>query len=96
MVLLMSTKKPRILLTVDHSLNHKLQTLADLLGEPKARLVTELIKNYEPILDDLIISLEKIRNDKECPVEVVRKFGTDAIMHVLDELAEMSKEVKKL
>lgn len=92
----MATKKPRILITIDDDLNDKLFRLSKLLGSPKATLVTEMLKNYELVIDDLISALEQIKDNKENAPSIVREFSRNMLIDANEMMGELSKDIRKL
>ena len=61
----MSTKNPRLTITLTASLAAQLRTLSDLTGNSQSSLIAELLEGSEPIFDRMIDVLLAARGAKE-------------------------------
>ena len=61
----MPSRKPRVALTMPDDLNALFDRISDLNGTPKTKLIVELLQAYEPVLTEMLDTLEKIHADKE-------------------------------
>ena len=53
----MPSKKTRIALTVDDDLNHVLSELSELTGEPKTKLICDVLNDIVPVYKELVETL---------------------------------------
>ena len=61
----MPSRKPRIALTVPDDLHDILDTLSDLTGTPKTKLILEILEESKPVFIQMITALEQIKESKE-------------------------------
>lgn len=77
-------------------LNALFDRISDLNGTPKTKLIVELLQAYEPVLTEMLDTLEKVHADKENAQKIVKEFGQNLIMEASTILGEVSKEVQDL
>ena len=65
-------------------------------GIPKTKLIVELLQAYEPVLTEMLDTLEKIHADKENAQKIVKQFGQNLVMEASSILGDVSKEVQDL
>ena len=92
----MPSRKPRVALTVPDDLNALFDRISELNGTPKTKLIVELLQAYEPVLTEMLDTLEKIHADKENAQKIVKQFGQNLVMEASSILGDVSKEVQDL
>ena len=92
----MPSRKPRVALTMPDDLNALFDRISQLNGTPKTKLIVELLQAYEPVLTEMLDTLEKIHADKENAQKIVKQFGQNLVMEASSILGDVSKEVQDL
>ncbi len=92
----MPSRKARVALTMPDDLNALFDRISELNGMPKTKLIVELLQAYEPILIEMLDTLEKIHADKENAQKIVKQFGQNLVMEASSILGDVSKEVQDL
>ena len=92
----MPSRKPRVALTMPDDLNALFDRISELNGTPKTKLIVELLQAYEPVLTEMLDTLEKIHADKENAQKIVKQFGQKIVMEASSILGDVSKEVQDL
>ena len=92
----MPSRKARVALTMPDDLNALFDRISELNGMPKTKLIVELLQAYEPVLIEMLDTLEKIHADKENAQKIVKQFGQNLVMEASSILGDVSKEVKDL
>ena len=92
----MPSRKPRVALTMPDDLNSLFDRISELNGTPKTKLIVELLQAYEPVLTEMLDTLEKIHADKENAQKIVKQFGQNLVMEASSILGDVSKEVQDL
>ena len=92
----MPSRKPRVALTMPDDLNALFDRISDLNGTPKTKLIVELLQAYEPVLTEMLDTLEKIHADKENAQKIVKQYGQNLVMEASSILGDVSKEVQDL
>ncbi len=92
----MPSRKPRIALTVPDEINATLDRLSELTGTVKTKLIVEMLEEYLPVLDRMVLALEGIQKDKENAKEIAKKFAYEMMTDGNEKLGVMAHEVKKL
>jgi len=92
----MPSRKPRIALTVPDDINATLDRLSELTGTVKTKLIIEMLEEYLPVLDRMVLALEGIQKDKENAKEIAKKFAYEMMTDGNEKLGVMAHEVKKL
>lgn len=92
----MPSRKPRVALTMPDDLNALFDRISELNGTPKTKLIVELLQAYEPVLTEMLDTLEKIHADKENAQKIVKQFGQNLVMEGSSILGDVSKEVQDL
>ena len=93
---IMPSRKPRVALTMPDDLNALFDRISELNGTPKTKLIVELLQAYEPVLTEMLDTLEKIHADKENAQKIVKQFGQNLVMEASSILGDVSKEVQDL
>lgn len=60
----MPSQKPRLNLTLDDELNDLITDLAKLMGIPKTRVITDVLKDVLPVLTEMRDALESAKEKK--------------------------------
>ena len=92
----MPSRKARVALTMPEDLNALFDRISELNGTPKTKLIVELLQAYEPVLTEMLDTLEKIHADKENAQKIVKQFGQNLVMEASSILGDVSKEVRDL
>ena len=92
----MPSRKARVALTMPDDLNALFDRISELNGMPKTKLIVELLQAYEPVLTEMLDTLEKIHADKENAQKIVKQFGQNLVMEASSILGDVSKEVQDL
>ena len=92
----MPSRNPRVALTMPDDLNALFERISELNGTPKTKLIVELLQAYEPVLTEMLDTLEKIHADKENAQKIVKQFGQNLVMEASSILGDVSKEVQDL
>lgn len=92
----MPSRKARVALTMPDDLNALFDRISQLNGMPKTKLIVELLQAYEPVLTEMLDTLEKIHADKENAQKIVKQFGQNLVMEASSILGDVSKEVQDL
>ena len=92
----MPSRKPRVALTMPDDLNALFDRISELNGTPKTKLIVELLQAYEPVLTEMLDTLEKIHADKENAQKIVKQFGQNLVVEASSILGDVSKEVQDL
>ena len=92
----MPSQKPRVALTMPDHLNSLFDRISDLNGIPKTKLIIELLRAYEPVLEGMLDALEKAQSDKENAQKIFKNFGQNLLLEASSLLGDASKEVQKL
>ena len=92
----MPSRKARVALTMPDDLNALFDRISELNGMPKTKLIVELLQAYEPVLIEMLDTLEKIHADKENAKKIVKQFGQNLVMEASSILGDVSKEVQDL
>lgn len=87
----MPSKKTRIALTVDDDLNHVLSELSELTGEPKTKLICDVLNDIMPVYKELVESLKQAKKTKDT-LPVLAKWSAKANQQV----AVMNNEMATL
>ena len=92
----MPSRKARVALTMPDDLNALFDRISELNGIPKTKLIVELLQAYEPVLTEMLDTLEKIHADKENAQKIVKQFGQNLVMEASSILGDVSKVVQDL
>lgn len=92
----MPSQKPRVALTMPDDLNALFDRISELNGTPKSKLIVELLQAYEPVLTEMLDTLEKVHADKENAQKILKQFGQNLVMEASSILGDVSKEVQDL
>lgn len=88
--------RKRIALSVPPEMEEVLDKISDLTGQPKTKIILEMLEQYVPVLEQTIEALEQIRDNKENALSVVQKFAGDLLLDGNQKLGQIATEVKNL
>lgn len=95
--LIMATKLPRINVTVSSEIDNVLNSLSEVSGTSKSKIILELLKDALPMFKQVIAAVNKAKiGNKEGAMDGIRGILADAGVKLNDaqlELVELSKEV---
>lgn len=88
--------RKRIALSVPPDMDDVLDKLSDLTGQPKTKIILEMMEQYVPVLEQTVEALEQIRDNKENALSIVQKFAGDLLIDGNQKLGQIATEVKNL
>ena len=88
--------RKRIALSVPPEMEEVLDKISDLTGQPKTKIILEMMEQYVPVLEQTIEALEQIRDNKENALSIVQKFAGDLLLDGNQMLGQIATEVKNL
>ncbi|WP_257222737.1 MULTISPECIES: hypothetical protein [unclassified Acinetobacter] len=88
--------RKRIALSVPPEMEEVLDKISDLTGQPKTKIILEMLEQYVPVLEQTIEALEQIRDNKENALSIVQKFAGDLLLDGNQKLGQIATEVKNL
>lgn len=88
--------RKRIALSVPPEMEEVLDKISDLTGQPKTKIILEMMEQYVPVLAQTIEALEQIRDNKENALSIVQKFAGDLLLDGNQKLGQIATEVKNL
>ena len=77
-------------------LNALFDRISELNGTPKTKLIVELLQAYEPVLTEMLDTLEKYMLIKKTHKKIVKQFGQNLVIEASSILGDVSKEVQDL
>jgi hypothetical protein len=94
----MPSQKPRLNLTLDEDLNEIITDLSQLMGIPKTRVITDLLKDVLPVLTEVRDALKLAKEKKSVVPNLARiaasaNAGTGVIN---SEMADLLKQYELL
>jgi predicted DNA-binding protein len=88
--------RKRIALSVPPEMEEVLDKISDLTGQPKTKIILEMLEQYVPVLEQTLEALEQIRDNKEDALSIVQKFAGDLLLDGNQKLGQIATEVKNL
>jgi predicted DNA-binding protein len=88
--------RKRIALSVPPDMEEVLDKISDLTGQPKTKIILEMLEQYVPVLEQTLVALEQIRDNKEDALSIVQKFAGDLLLDGNQKLGQIATEVKNL
>ena len=90
----MPSQKPRLNLTLDDELNDLITDLSRLMGIPKTRVITDLLKAVLPALKEIRDALELAKEKKDVLTKLARITATANSQTgiINSEMAELLKQ----
>lgn len=92
----MPAKNPRTNLTLPSDLDTVISDLAQLQGIPKAKIITELLLEVQPVLEQMRDALNAARENKDDALKVAKDFAHSMMLEGNEKLGSLAQEVKKL
>ena len=89
-------RRKRIALSVPPDMEELLDKISELTGQPKTKIILEMLEQYVPILEQMLKALEQIRDNKENALSIVQKFAGDLLLDGNQMLGQIATEVKNL
>ena len=86
--------RKRIALSVPPDMDDVLDKLSDLTGQPKTKIILEMMEQYVPVIEQTVAALEQIRDNKENALSIVQKFAGDLLLDGNQMLGQIATEVK--
>lgn len=87
---------PRINLTLPVDLDAVIADLARLQGTKKAKIITQLLLEVQPALEQMRDALVAVHENKEDAVSVAKNYAQNALLESNEKLGVLAREVKKL
>lgn len=94
----MPSQKPRLNLTLDEDLNEIITDLSQLMGIPKTRVITDLLKDVLPVLTEVRDAL-KLAKEKKSVVPNLARIAASANAGtgiINSEMADLLKQYELL
>ncbi len=88
--------RKRIALSVPPDMEEVLDKISDLTGQPKTKIILEMLEQYLPVLEQTLKALEQIRDNKEDALNIVKNFAGDLLLDGNQKLGQIATEVKNL
>lgn len=93
----MATRKNRIAISVTDDLNDLLNKLSALSGQPKSKIILDMVEDAQPFLEDIIKALEMAKNAKDSrqPVTLLAdlaKLANEQMNIINDEMAKVQEK----
>lgn len=90
----MPSQKPRLNLTLDDELNDVITDLSKLMGIPKTRVITDLLKDVLPVLTEMRDALRLVKDKKSVIPNLARLAASaNAETGVINaEMADLLKQ----
>lgn len=92
----MPAKNPRTNLTLPADLDAVITDISRLQGIPKAKVITELLLEVQPVLEQTRDALLAVHENKEDALNIARNFAHSMIVDGNEKLGLIASEVKKL
>ena len=92
----MPTINPRTNLTLPVDLDAVIADLARLQGTKKAKIITQLLLEVQPALEQMRDALVAVYENKEDAVSVAKNYAQNALLESNEKLGVLAQEVKKL
>jgi hypothetical protein len=92
----MPAKNPRTNLTLPADLDAVITDLAHLQNTAKAKIITELLLEVQPVLEQMRDALKAAQENKDDALKVARDFAQSMMLEGNEKLGRIAQEVKKL
>lgn len=92
----MPAKNPRTNLTLPADLDAVITDLARLQGTAKAKIITELLLEVQPVLEQMRDALQAVHENKDDALQVARDFAKSMMIEGNEKMGFIANEVKKL
>ena len=88
--------RKRIALSVPPDMEELLDKISELTGQPKTKIILEMLEQYVPILEQMLKALEEIRDNKEDALNIAKQFASEMLLDGNQKLGQIATEVKNL
>lgn len=92
----MPARNPRTNLTLPADLDAVITDLAHLQGTAKAKIITELLLEVQPVLEQMRDALKAAQDNKDDALKVAKDFAQSMMVEGNEKLGLIAQEVKKL
>lgn len=92
----MPAKNPRTNLTLPADLDAVISDLAHLRGTAKAKIITELLLEVQPVLEQIRDALKVAQENEGDAVNTIKDFANSMLIQGNEKLGNIASEVKKL
>ena len=92
----MPSRKPRVALTLPDDLDALLDQVADYQGTPKTKLITEILLECKPVLQQMLSAYKLIQENKEGAADIIKNFGAQAVAEASSKTAALAQDVASL
>ena len=89
----MPSRKPRVALTLPDDLDALLDQVADYQGTPKTKLITEILLECKPILEQMLSAYKLIEENKEGTADIIKNFGAQAVAEASSKTTALAQDV---
>ena len=88
--------RKRIALSVPPDMEELLDKISELTGQPKTKIILEMLEQYVPILEQMLKALEQIRDNKEDALNIAKQFASEMLLDGNQKLGQIATEVEDL
>ena len=88
--------RKRIALSVPPDMEELLDKISELTGQPKTKIILEMLEQYVLILEQMLKALEQIRDNKEDALNIAKQFASEMLLDGNQKLGQIATEVKNL
>ena len=88
--------RKRIAVSVPPDMEELLDKISELTGQPKTKIILEMLEQYVPILEQMLKALEQIRDNKEDALNIAKQFASEMLLDGNQKLGQIATEVKNL
>lgn len=91
----MATIQARVMFTPSDATGPLLETLSELLGKPKAKIVRELLDEAAPALQVAVEALQTIKERPRAAQAAMNRFATTAIRDMTQAQLDLDTAIRK-
>lgn len=92
----MPSRKARVALTLPDDLNALLDQVSDYQGTPKTKLITEILLECKPVLQQMLSAYKLIQENKEGAADIIKNFGAQAVAEASSKITALAQDVASL
>lgn len=92
----MPAKNPRTNLTLPADLDAVITELSHLRGTPKAKIITELLMEVQPVLEQMRDALKAVKENEDDARKIATDFAKSMVLDGSQKVGLLAEEVKKL
>ena len=96
LVMTMPSRKPRVALTLPDDLNAILDQVSDYQGTPKTKLITDILLECKPVLQQMLSAYKLIQENKEGTADIIKNFGAQAVADASSKITALAQDVASL